>query len=194
MLNPKNLSDILNSITVLGKEVGNFENALELFDKLESRIHQIQTALKLSHRNETAQTTPRVLCLDWMNPFYLAGHWVPDMVNVAGGKPLVSVSGMNSMQITIADIEKLDPDVIVIAPCGYDLKRTQREYEQLDTFSLRSLKAFKENRVYLVDSNSYFSKPSPRIISGIEILCHILYPDLFRDLKLPDSSFSISNE
>lgn len=194
VLNPKNLSDILNSITVLGKEVGNFENALELFDKLESRIHQIQTALKLAHRNETAQTTPRVLCLDWMNPFYLAGHWVPDMVNVAGGKPLVSVSGMNSMQITIADIEKLDPDVIVIAPCGYDLKRTQREYEQLDTFSLRSLKAFKENRVYLVDSNSYFSKPSPRIISGIEILCHILYPDLFRDLKLPDSSFSISNE
>ena len=190
VINPKNLSDILKSIKILGNEVGNFENAVELFEKLVSRIHGLKTILKLTDQDQTMPSPPKVLCLDWMNPFYLAGHWIPDMVATAGGQPLSSASGMDSRQITISEIEKLDPDIIIIAPCGFDLKRTQREYDELDTSQLKSLKAYKENHIFLVDSKSYFSKPSPRIVTGIEILCRILYPDLFKNIKLPDCSFS----
>jgi iron complex transport system substrate-binding protein len=194
VINPKNLSDILKSIKILGNEVGNFENAVELFEKLVSRIQGIKTILKLTDQDQTMPSSPKVLCLDWMNPFYLAGHWIPDMVATAGGQPLSSGSGMDSTQITISDIEKLDPDIIIIAPCGFDLKRTQREYDQLDTSQLKSLKAYKENNIFLVDSKSYFSKPSPRIITGIEILCRILYPDLSKNIKLPDCSFSVPDK
>lgn len=195
VLNPKNLSDVLKSITELGMEVGNFDRSVELHDKLVSRIHWIQTLLESSKRkNRSMYDPPRVLCLDWINPFYMAGHWVPDMIDIAGGLSLNGSNGMDSRQITMSDIEKLDPDVIVVAPCGYDLKRTQIEYDKIDLFMWRSLKAYKENQIYLVDANSFFSKPSPRIITGIEILCHILYPDLFSDLKLPNLSFTISKK
>ena len=194
ILNPKNLFDILKSITTIGNEVGNFENAIKLFDRLVSRIHGIQTVFKLANQNETTHSIPKVVCLDWLNPFYSAGHWIPDMVTTAGGKPLISVSGMDSRQITITDIEKFDPDIIIIAPCGFDLKRTQREYEKFENPRWKSLKAYKENQIFLVDSNSYFSKPSPRIITGIEILCNIMHPDLFRNLTVPHNSFSVTNK
>lgn len=194
ILNPKNLLDILKSITIIGNEVGNFENAIELFDRLVSRIHGIQTVFRVTSRNETTHSCPKVICLDWINPFYLAGHWIPDMVVTAGGKPLISRSGMDSRQITIAEIERLNPDIIIIAPCGYDLKRAQKEYDQLDNPTWKSLKAYRENHIFLVDSNSYFSKPSPRIVTGIEIMCHLMYPDLFRNLKVPDNSFSVTNK
>lgn len=192
ILNPRNLQDIFKNIIKIGKEIGNLENAIRLRDKLNSRIHDIQTSLESTVNKEKNDRFPRIMCLDWINPFYLAGHWVPDMVVASGGLSNGIVSGMDSRQTTLSEIEKVNPDKIIIAPCGYDLKRTQSEYDQFDNPRWRSLKAYKDDQIYLVDSNSYFSKPSPRIVTGIEILCRILHPDLFSHLKLLDKSFIIA--
>ena len=182
-----NLPDILKSITIIGNEVGNLQNSIKLRTRLESRIRHIRTIFKSSflikHKNMPSQ---RILCLDWINPFYLAGHWVPDMLVTAGGQTLNSNRGMESRPITISEIEKFDPDKIIIAPCGYDLDRTQKEYKRLTVPEWKSLRAFKNKQIYLVDSNSYFCKPSPRIITGIEILCSIIHPDIFGRIDIPE--------
>ena len=194
ILNPINLKDIFGSIIIMGNEIGNLENAIKLRDKLDSRIHEIQTILESTVIKENTNNLPRIMCLDWINPFYLAGHWVPDMVSTSGGLPVGTINGgMDSRQITLPEIEKINPDKIVITPCGYDLKRTQSEYEHIDSSRGRSLKAYKDDQIYLVDSNSYFSKPSPRIVTGIEILCRILHPDLFGYLATMDDSFLVAD-
>lgn len=193
VLNPMNLPDILKSITIIGNEVGNLQYSIKLRKSLESRISGIRKIFEsfaIDHKNITAQ---RILCLDWINPFYLAGHWVPDMLDTAGGSTLNGIRGMDSRQITISEIEKFDPDKIIIAPCGYDLDRAQKEYERLNVPEWKTLKAFKNNQIYLVDSNSYFCKPSPRIITGIEILCSIIHPDMFGRMDIPNKSFRIAN-
>lgn len=193
VLNPMNLPDILKSITIIGNEVGNLQNSIKLRKRLESRIRRIRTVFETSfpikHENISSQ---RILCLDWINPFYLAGHWVPDMLVAAGGHTLNSIRGIDSRQITISEIEKFDPDKIIIAPCGYDLDRAQKEYKRLTVPEWKSLRAFKNKQIYLVDSNSYFCKPSPRIITGIEILCSIIHPDIFGRMNIPDKSFIIA--
>lgn len=193
ILNPTNLQDILKSIIIIGKELGNLGNAYKLLGKLESRIHAIQTVLKSTKIKKKTDPLPKIICLDWINPFYLAGHWMPDMIHTAHGLPLGTVPGMDSRQITLAEIEKLNPDKIIIAPCGYDLNRTQSEYESFDDPQWKSLRACKNGQIYLVDSNSYFSKPSPRVITGIEILCRILHPELFSHLQRLDNTFIIPN-
>ncbi len=189
VINPKNLYNILESVTYIGKEIGNLENALELRNNLTHRINDIGRIIRSNLRYRHDNIPERILFLDWINPFYLAGHWVPEMVLNAGGDPLNDVSGEDSRQIAIAEIEKLNPDKIIIAPCGFDLNRSKQEYEYINDPQWKSLKAYRENQIYLVDSHSYFSKPSPRIITGIEILCHILHPDLFCHIKIPDDSF-----
>lgn len=195
VLNPMNLPDILKSITTIGKEVGNLQNSIKLRKRLESKIRRIRTVFESTFPGRQEKTfSQRILCLDWINPFYLAGHWVPDMLAAAGGHTLNGISGMDSRQITISEIEKFDPDKIIIAPCGYDLERTQKEYELLTVPEWKSLRAFKNNQIYLVDSNSYFCKPSPRIITGIEILCSIIHPDTFGHKNIPDKSFKIADK
>jgi len=193
ILNPRSLQDIFKSFIIMGNEIGNLENAIKLRDKLDSRIHDIQTILESTVMKDKTDRLPRIICLDWINPFYLAGHWVPDMILASGGFAMGTASGIDSRQITLSEIEKVNPDKIVIAPCGYNLKRTQSEYEHFDNPRWRSLKAYKDGQIFLVDSNSYFSKPSPRIVTGIEILCRILHPDLFSHLKILDDSFLIAD-
>lgn len=189
VINPKNLRDILESVTFIGTEIGNLECAVELRNNLTNRITNINEVIQSLFLNDINNIPERVICLDWINPFYLAGHWIPDMLLTAGSYPLNGFSGMTSREISLREIEKLNPDKIIIAPCGYDLKRAHEEYVYLTDPTWKALKAYKENQIYLVDSDSYFSKPSSRIITGIEILCHILHPDLFSHIKVPDNSF-----
>jgi iron complex transport system substrate-binding protein len=193
ILNPTNLQDILKSIVIIGKELGNLDNATKLLGDLEIRLSSIEGEMKSAFKKEKSDTFPKIVCLDWLNPYYLAGHWVPDMVRTAYGLSLGAAAGEDSRQITFSELEKLNPDKIIIAPCGYDLKRTEREYERFDDPRWKTLRAYKDGQIYLVDSDSYFSKPSPRIITGIEILCRLLHPDLFSHLKMLDNFFMIPN-
>ena len=181
ILDPKNLDDILQNVIQLGEKVGKLENARNFVSKLEKRINYIADTPKI--------TIPRVLCIEWLDPLYTAGHWVPGMVDIAGGINGISVTGEKSRRMTIDEIVKFDPEIIILMPCGFDVPRTILEYETLlENIEWRSLKAVQQGQVYAVNANEYFSKPGPRTVTGLEILSKIINPDTFRDLQIPEES------
>ena len=181
ILDPKNLDDILQNIIQIGDKVQRQENAKNFVAKLQKRINFIQETPKISK--------PKVLCIEWLDPFYTAGHWVPQMVDLAGGINGISSTGEKSRRMELDEIVKFDPDIIVLMPCGFDVSRTIIEYEKLlENDKWRELRAVKQGEVYAVNANEYFSKPGPRAVTGLEILSKIIHPDTFRDLPVPEDS------
>jgi iron complex transport system substrate-binding protein len=189
ILSPKNISEIFKSIVLIGQEIGNIDLALYKVKELNKRIDTIKDALK-DFFNIHKITKPKIICLEWISPFYLAGHWVPEMVEIAGGINGIGKIGSPSEIISIDRIREFNPDKIIIMPCGFDIKRTSIESMILrNDKNWNLLKAAEMDEVYFVDANSYFSKPSTRIITGIEILAKILYPDLFKELGIPSECY-----
>ncbi len=181
ILDPQSLSDILDNIIELGKKVGKLGESQAFVHDLRARIKIIQ------HRQKIAR--PQVLCIEWLDPLFTAGHWVPQMVELAGGINGISATGDRSRRMELDEIVKFDPDIIVLMPCGFDITRTMQEYEKLtDKEKWRSLKAVKQGQVYAVNANEYFSKPGPRTVIGLEILAKIINPDTFKDLQVPNNS------
>ena len=188
-LNPKNVYDIFDSIIIIGQETGHIEKAQQIVNKLTKRIDQVKRKIESSDM-ENKSKKQKIICLEWASPFYIAGHWVPQMVELVDGINGIGKVGEMSKIISVDDIAKFDPDKIIIMPCGFDIERTCKEVMDLNKDKMwNSLKAVKTQRTYVVDANSYFSKPSPRIVTGIEILAKILHPDLFEGLKVPDDGY-----
>jgi len=183
-MDPHNLNEIINSVTVLGKILGKEIKAKEIINSLEKRIQNVK---KLQNNN-----SPRVLAIEWIDPFFTAGHWVPEMIQIAGGNNLISKSGEHSRRLNIQEIIESDPDMIIMMPCGFDTKRTITEYNNTlkENKMWNSLKAVKNKQIFAVDANSFFSKPSIRTIEGLEILAKIIQPDKFEDLHVSEGSFS----
>ena len=188
-LNPKNICDVFESIILIGQETGNIEKAQHLVNRLAKRIDRIRQKLKNSHIGNKFEKQ-KIICLEWVSPFYIAGHWVPQMVELVDGINGIGKSGGLSEIVLIDDIVKFDPDIIIIMPCGFDLDKTLKEATVLNKDKKwNSLKAVEMEKTYVVNANSYFSKPSPRIVAGIEILAKILHPDLFKDLVIPGDGY-----
>jgi len=182
-MDPHNLQEIINSVIELGKILGKVTRAKEIIDSLEKRIQNVK---KLKNN-----TRPRVLAIEWIEPFFTAGHWVPEMIQIAGGINMISKIGEHSRRLDIQEIIDSDPDIIIMMPCGFDTKRTISEYNILkENKKWNSLKAVKNNQIFAVDANSFFSKPSIRTIDGLEILAKIIQPENFEFLKVPEGSFS----
>ena len=181
ILDPRNLDDILQNIIQIGNKVDRTEQAQGLVAKLRARIKDIKDTSKTSR--------PKVLCIEWLDPLFTAGHWVPQMVEIAGGINGISTVGEKSRRMDIDEIIKFDPDILVLMPCGFDIKRTMLEYEKLsENWKWNSLGAVKQGQVYAVNANEYFSKPGPRTVTGLEILAKILHPDTFKGLSIPQNS------
>ncbi|MDE1845133.1 MAG: cobalamin-binding protein [Thaumarchaeota archaeon] len=181
VLDPKNLDDILQNIITVGDKVGRQEKAKDFVLKLEKRISHIKDIQKISR--------PKVLCIEWLDPLFSAGHWVPQMVEIAGGINGISSTGDKSRRIVIDEIVTFDPDIVVLMPCGFDINRTILEYEKLlENKQWKKIKAVNRGEVYAVNANEYFSKPGPRTVMGLEILAKIIHPDTFRDLQVPKQS------
>ena len=181
ILDPKNLDDILENIITVGDKVGRQEKAKDFVLKLEKRISHIKDISKVSK--------PKVLCIEWLDPLFSAGHWVPQMVDIAGGTNGISSTGDKSRRMGIDEIVTFDPDIIVLMPCGFDVNRTILEYEKLlEDKQWKKIKAVNRGEVYAVNANEYFSKPGPRTVTGLEILAKIIHPDTFRDLQVPKQS------
>jgi iron complex transport system substrate-binding protein len=181
VLDPSNLDDILQNIIEVGNKVGKQEKARDFVVQLQKRIDYIKNIPKISR--------PKVVCIEWIDPLFTAGHWVPQMVEIAGGTNGIISTGDKSRRMEIDEIVKFDPDIVVLMPCGFDVKRTILEYDKLlENEKWRSFKAVKQGEVYAVNSNEYFSKPGPRTVVGLEILAKIIYPDTFRDLHIPKQS------
>ena len=182
-MNPHDIDEILTSIKEISKKISKEKEGNELVDSLTKRIEFV--------KGKTFEKRPKVVAIEWMDPFFTSGHWVPEMIEIAGGENLISSKKMPSRKMQLEEIKEANPDVVVIMPCGFDVKRTMDEYGKVfgRNEEWNSLRVVKENNVYAVDANSYFSKPSLRTVTGIEILAKIFHPENFEDLQLPEGSF-----
>ena len=181
ILDPRNLDDILQNIIQIGNKVGKQKEAQELVTKLQARIKTVKDRPK--------GALPKVLCLEWLDPLFSAGHWVPQMVDIAGGVNGISSTGDQSRRMVLGEAVKFDPDIIILMPCGFDVSRTILEYEKLQESKIwKQMRAVRDGEVYAVNANEYFSKPGPRTVTGLEILATIINPDTFRDLHIPKNS------
>ena len=191
ILDPNNISDILDNISEIARNVGKIKEGKDLVRKLEDKIDRVKRITEVKN----VETLPRILCLEWLDPFFTAGHWVPEMVEIAGGINGLSKPKEQSRRTSLEEIEKFDPDKIILMPCGFNIDRTINEYKNT-TITLNenqewnNLRAIKNNELYVVDAGSYFSKPGPRTITGIEILAKIISPNEFNNIKTPENSYS----
>jgi len=183
-MDPHDVNEILVSIKDISKMIGKEKEGNNLVDSLSKRLEFV--------KSKKFEERPSVVAIEWMDPFFTSGHWIPEMIEAAGGENLISTEKIPSRKMKLGEIKEANPDIIVMMPCGFDVKRTISEYNSVlaKNTDWNELKAVKENSVYAVDANSYFSKPSLRTITGIEILASIIHPDVFDDLQLPEDSFS----
>lgn len=170
-LNPRTVLDVIDDVVRIGDAAGRpaegYRLAAHLRDRLEAVHDRVQT---VSHR-------PRVVCIEWLSPLYIAGHWVPEMVQLAGGQDVLAQPGNPSQVVTWDEILAAAPDILIMMPCGFSVERTHTELLQLmqNPAQWRPSPALAEH-TYLVDASSYFSRPGPRLIDGIELLAAILHP------------------
>jgi len=173
-LEPTTLSTILETIEHVGKATGTDEQAATLVAGLQARIDAVTTQAK------KAANRPRVFTLEWMDPPFAGGHWVPEMVQLAGGTTCLVDVGVPSRVVTWEEIAAFDPEVIVVMPCGYHLDAMELEF-RMTPFPAEwgTLTAVRNGNVYGVDATAYFSRPGPRAVDGLEIMAEILHPELF---------------
>ena len=166
-LDPMTLGEVLSDVRTLAQHVDRKDEAVDLVQQAASRIDRVRLAVRDAPR-------PRVLALEWLDPLFVAGHWVPQLIDYAGGDDVLGFSGENSEVFTWEQITAAEPEVIVVMPCGYDAERAQEEaYDYGD-----ELEELGAQRLYAVDASGLFSRPSHRLVDGLEVLAHILHPDL----------------
>lgn len=177
-LDAHTIEEIFATIHQVGKAAGVAERAAEYVATLEGR---------LDHVRQRLAGLPRatVLGLEWLEPPFIPGHWVPEMIDLAGGANLRGLTGNRSAQVTWEDIAALDPDVLLIMPCGYNLEAATADADRY-TAHLRRVapRAIDEGRAFVVDASSYFNRSGPRVVDGVEILAALLHPDRFSDVEL----------
>jgi iron complex transport system substrate-binding protein len=177
---PSTLDQVLAAIVGLGVRLGAEAAADDVTGGMRSRVDRVKAALV-----ET-ESYPRVFVSEWLDPPFAAGHWVPDMVSLAGGTEVAGIAGEPSHRMRWTDVASLEPDVVVLAPCGFDLDRTLSELVTLDiSAGLLGTPARQESRVFAVDANAHFSRPGPRLVDGVELLAYLLHPDAYSDPGVP---------
>src|SRR5712692_3290502 len=172
-LEPTSLGGILETIKQVGEVTGARERAAALVAELERRVDGIAAAVKAARRR------PRVFAMEWLDPPFTAGHWVPEMVRLAGGHDDLAREGSPSSQIAWDDIVTYDPEIIVLMPCGFTLERTIEELADVELpDAWQSLAAVRSGHVYAVHASAYFNRPGPRIVEGLQILAEIIHPEV----------------
>jgi len=182
-MSPHNIQEILKCVKDIAEKIDEVERGKEIVNSLNIRINKIKK-VPISNR-------PKVLGIEWIKPFFTAGHWVPEMIEYSGGINMITKIGEHSRKMDITEIENADPDVLILMPCGFNVQRTVSEYEKYlkDNSRWNKLRAVREKRVFAVDANSFFSKPSIRVVTGIEILAKILHSEIFTGFEVPTNSF-----
>jgi iron complex transport system substrate-binding protein len=174
-LEPHGLLDVLDNILLVGELTGTARRAETLVDRLRGRIEAVRV------RAAEAASRPRVACLEWLEPVYVGGHWVPEMVAIAGGLDVLGRRGEPSFAVEWEMVTSARPEVLALMPCGFDAGRIRAE---MDLLTARpgwlELPAVRSGRVYLTDASSYFSRPGPRLADGLEILAAAIHPEIFR--------------
>jgi len=169
-LEPITLAGVLESITEAAASLGVEQAGKALVEQLKSRIESVRSRV-------AGKPEPRVLAAEWLDPVYCGGHWVPDMIATAGGVDCFGTAGQPSHPLEMADIKAVDPDIIVLMPCGYGIEEIVGRYREVEALpGWTALQAVKRYEVYAVDANAYFSRPGPRLADGVELLAEIFHP------------------
>ena len=166
-LNASSLEGIFREIELLGEAAGHGQAARELAAGLRERVERVRRS------TEAVARRPRVLCLEWLEPLFQGGHWVPEMVEIAGGTAVLATPAEKSVRITWEQVAASEPEIVVVMPCGYHMAETVEQFREMEPrFSeeWRELPAVRQRRVYAVDGSAYFSRPGPRVVEGLEIL------------------------
>jgi iron complex transport system substrate-binding protein len=181
-LAPHTIEHVFEDIETVGAAIGRAAEARSLLIGLRGRIEHVRNTVRQG-------TPPRVLCLEWLSPLFQGGHWIPEMVALAGGYAVLATPGERSVTISWEQIYDADPEVIVVMPCGFHLEDSIAQYRN-SAFPKEwaDVSAVKSGRVYAVDGTAYFSRPGPRLVTGIEILHAILGDDDIS--QLPSGSVS----
>lgn len=173
-LDPQYLGDILEDIRRVGRATGAEETAETITSRLQERIDAV------AERASQASSKPRVVHLEWVDPLMCGGHWVPEMVELAGGVNCFGDKDTGSFRMEWSDVVASQPDVIVFMPCGFEVKRGLEDVPIVAALEgWDSLPAVENNRVYVVDASAYTSRSGPRLITGLEIMAEMMHPELF---------------
>jgi len=181
-LEPHLLEDILENIRLIGSLLDASERAQELIASYQARIAAIREQTK------ALTTRPRVFCMEWVNPPYCGGHWMKELVEIAGGTDALANPGGPSSRIEWNRVLDAAPEVIVLTCCGYKLPKVIQEARMLSALDgIEELPAVRNNRVYATNGSDYFSRPGPRIIDSLEILAHLVHPEIFSAPRFPEA-------
>ena len=185
-LTPQSVQEIFANVRELGAATGRTAAAAALINECETRLE------KLSARLEPITERPRVFCMEWLDPVYASGHWVPELVKHAGGIDELGCERGESVRVTWDQITAWAPEVLVIMPCGFNLQQTMKQiwsvfgHQRTDAArAFFDLPAVRNGRVYAVDANSYFARPGPRVVEGAELLARLIHPEVFAGEPLP---------
>lgn len=172
-LNPQELGDVWRDILWVGEETGRTERAQFILEKIGQRLGEIELQV------ETCHEKPSVVLLEWLQPFYVGGHWVPEMIERAGGVDILGKLKTPSYRVTAEEIMQAAPDYIFVAPCGYCKEHARDEYLSLSLpADWANIPAVRNSRVFAFDANSYISRPGPRLVTGIEAMAKALHPHI----------------
>lgn len=201
-LTPHSLDDVWKDIIRVGDATDARPRAEALAAELQAKVQAVAsttasaaTATASVFGSTATQTTagvgsrPRVACLEWLDPFYVGGHWVPEMIAIAGGEDVLGRAGQPSFKVSACDVAQSNADVILVMLCGYDAKRNAAEFKAAKIPpGWENLPAIRNRRVFAVDANSYFSRPGPRLAEGVQLLAQLFDPQSHKP-HLPDSAY-----
>jgi iron complex transport system substrate-binding protein len=180
-LDPHTVGEVLGDARTLAQATDSKDAAVDLVQEASARIDRIRVLTRKAGRR------PRVVALEWLDPPFAAGHWTPQLIEFAGGDDMLGLPGENSAQTTWEEVAAVEPDVVIVMPCGYDAEIAHREAEM----HRDQLAAVGAGEVVAVDASAYYSRPGPRIIDGLELLAHILHPELVPDPGPPARALTV---
>ncbi|MEE9182670.1 MAG: cobalamin-binding protein [candidate division NC10 bacterium] len=186
-LDPERLGDVLKDIGRVGEATGRLKEAEEAVTSLKERIEAVAV------RAAQATTRPHVVCLEWMDPIMASGHWVPEMVDLAGGRESLGKAAAPSRRVEWEQVLSAAPEILILTPCGFSVDRVLEEMHILTRRpGWDGLPAVRRGRVFAVNGHAYFTRPGPRLVDGLEILAHLLHPELFPG-PIPEDAVRIVN-
>ncbi len=189
-LTPHNLEEVLEDVLRVGGATGKIARAKMIVAGFQARVASVREKCSAPYVKR-----PSVFCLEWLDPVYCSGHWMPELVDYAGGRELLGRLGEPSTVVEWESVLEADPEVIFVTVCGYDVQRTLSEIETLTGKSGWSkLQAVKTNKVFVLDSPAYYSRSGPRLVDGLEIMAFLLHPELFTSYLPPEHSAYSLNE
>jgi iron complex transport system substrate-binding protein len=188
-LEPTNLEEIAENIVLVGRMTGKLGEAEKLASQMLQRINVVK------ERTGNVNCRPRVFFMEWLQPPWAGGHWIPQMVDYAGGFEGLGRAGKPSHRIGWDEVVEYRPEIIVLSPCGFDANQVMQEAHVLGTYEgWEKIPAFQSSRIYAVNASAYFSRSGPRVVDGLEILAHIIHPELFSENLHPEAVRMVPKE